>query len=67
MKRLIRSYRRDEWITEEEAIKRILALREYIKQQLCNRTIELNSVFNANEEEKYLLRKLQCARREYTS
>ncbi len=67
MRRLIHKFNSSELISEEDAIKRLIVLSTYIKEQLSYKTVALNSVFNANEEEKYLRRQLQKARREYVT
>lgn len=67
MRRLIHKFNSSELISEEDAIKRLIVLSTYIKEQLSYKTVALNAVFNANEEEKYLRRQLQKARREYVS
>lgn len=67
MVRLIQKFNSNELITEEDAIKRLRWLMDYIEYKLSNRSVELNAVFTANEEEKYLRRQLQKARREYMS
>ena len=67
MVRLIQKFNSNELITEEDAIKRLRWLMDYIEYKLSNRSVELNAVFTANEEEKYLRLQLQKARREYMS
>jgi hypothetical protein len=67
MVRLIKKFNSNELITEEDAIIRLRWLMDYIEYKLSNRSVELNTVFTANEEEKYLRRQLQKARRKYMS
>lgn len=65
MKRMIYMYNSNELISEETAIQRLIALRDFIVLHTNGRNILLNPLFKARDEEKYLSRQLRKARREY--